>query len=58
MASRNVRQARERPEREHERLIAVSHRRIAVTARDLLALDGAVHGSSNRRDKIPTRPGG
>jgi hypothetical protein len=32
MAGRDIRQARERTEREHEYLRAVCHRRIAVTA--------------------------
>src|SRR5579864_3025251 len=44
MPGRYVRQARERSEGEHEHLCAVGHRRVTVTARDLLALDSAVHG--------------
>ncbi len=48
-AGGDIRQAGQRPEGEHVRLRAVAHRRVTVAARDLLALDGAVH--VRRRDK-------
>src|ERR1700739_2858286 len=58
MASCDVREAGERSKREHKNLVAVAHRRVTVTARDLHALDGAVHRPRNGRDKVPTRPCG
>ena len=39
----DIRQSRQWSEGEHIRLRAVAHRRVTVTARDLLALDRAVH---------------
>src|SRR5205823_433507 len=43
LAGRDIRKSRQWSEREQVRLRAVAHRRVAVAAPYLLALDGAVH---------------
>src|SRR5437763_10947745 len=50
MAGGDVREPGERAEGEHERLRAVGLGHVAVTARDLLALDRAIHGPRGRRN--------
>src|SRR5579864_6746987 len=57
MTGSYVRQSRERPKGEHENLGAVGHRRKAVTARDLLALDGAVYCPRLRHNKAAVGAG-
>src|SRR4029077_12286173 len=48
-AVRNVREPRQRPEREHVSLSAVAHGRVTVAARDLLAFDRAIYVALRRR---------
>src|SRR5207248_3940387 len=47
LAGRDIREARQRPEREQVRLRAVAHRRVAIAAADLLAFDGAVRSEEH-----------
>ena len=54
VARRDIREPRERSKREHEGLRTVRLGHVSVTARDLLALDGAIHGPGNWCNKAPT----
>src|ERR1700688_985019 len=53
-AVRHVREPRQWPEGEHERLRSVGHGRVTVAARDLLALDGTVHVSTRHQISVGT----
>jgi len=49
LAVSDLRETRQRSEGKQVRLRAVAHRRVTVTARDLLAFDSTVHVSGRRR---------